>query len=211
MRPVVLPRPSSLVAAHCLLADNGNVDSAATSLGVHRHPLRSGIAKISEVTGQDLAPVGNRSSRVVGEKCEVFHRDAGVRLPLGSAVVSPPSDDRRTSTERSSLPTASAGVGVRPRSHGRGIEVRFDDGIACDSSIPTACEDFFPDGDAVRWSHPRHDRSSGHRIGGARDCGVLGRERTCGRRLGARRAVEAWRRSSSYRRVNVVLEFSHVA
>jgi hypothetical protein len=47
------PRPSSHVAAHCLLADNGHVDSAATSLGVHRHPLRSRIAKISEVTGQD--------------------------------------------------------------------------------------------------------------------------------------------------------------
>ncbi|KLL95972.1 hypothetical protein NJ76_20625 [Rhodococcus sp. IITR03] len=136
-----------------------------------------------------------------------------VRLRLGPAVVSLERRSTNLDSRRNGRPRRGhlLGVGVRPAiGQPKGSKTSSTTESTVTAVFPLIAGPVF-DGDAAHRANPHHDRSTDHLIGGVPDCGVLGRDRTWGRRYGARRAVDACRRSSSYRRVNIVLEFSHVA
>ncbi|MEV7738074.1 FAD/NAD(P)-binding oxidoreductase [Streptomyces sp. NPDC088921] len=111
----------------------------------------------------DLAakPLG-RFGEPVANAYVALHRDAGVRLSLGSGVVDVAEDDGRRSLvlddgTRVPADVIVVGVGVRPSIDWlRDSGLTFDNGILADGTL-RAMRNVFVAGDIVRWPNARFD------------------------------------------------------
>jgi purine catabolism regulator len=68
---------SLLATLDTFLRHNGHLEGAATELGVHRHTMRNRIAKIGQMTGQELDNADTRAQLLLAIRARELLRIAG--------------------------------------------------------------------------------------------------------------------------------------